>query len=133
MNSNESTPALDKLSPTSDNSDQENSAENQLEITQTSAYARWFGRLRDRMAKIRIAAYFDKAQAIGELAGDLKPVGDHVIEARFDIGPGYRVYLTREGKSVVLLLVGGDKTTQDRDIKKAKKLARKWRQDHENL
>ena len=58
--------------------------------------------------------------------------GDHVTEVRFNFGPGYRVYLTQEGDKLVLLLVGGDKSSQHRDIKKAKELAMEWRQAHEN-
>ena len=103
-----------------------------LEILQSSTYSRWFARLRDRMAKLRIAAYFDKAQAIGKLHGDYKAIGNSIVEVRFDFGPGYRVYLTQDGSTIILLLVGGDKTTQTRDIKKAKNLAQEWRRDNEN-
>ena len=123
---------LDILSLVSDNQE-EQKEEEKLEVQQTSAFERWFGKLRDRLAKARIAQYFDAAIARGSLSGDLKPVGDGVTEVRFDIGPGYRVYLTQEGNRLVLLLVGGDKSSQERDIKKAKRLAKKWRQEHEDL
>ena len=122
---------LDILSLVSDNQE-EQEEEEKLEVQQTSAFERWFGKLRDRIAKARIAQYFDAAMARGSLSGDLKPVSDGVTEVRFDIGPGYRVYLTQEGNRLVLLLVGGDKSSQERDIKKAKRLAKKWRQEHED-
>lgn len=104
-----------------------------LEIRYTDVFAKWFARLRDRMASIRITAYFEKAQAIGDLHGDFKAIGDHVIKVRFDVGPGYRVYATRKGDRLVLLLAGGDKSTQNKDIKKAKELAREWRLEDEDL
>ena len=103
-----------------------------LEIWTTPAYDRWFLKLRDRKARAKIAQYFDAVAALGRLKGDLKPVGNHVTEVRFNIGPGYRVYLTQEGDKLVLLLVGGDKSSQHRDIKRAKELATEWRQAHES-
>ena len=89
--------------------------------------------MRDPKARLAVVSYFSKAQAIGDLHGDFKGIGDHIIEVRFDVGPGYRVYLARRERELVLLLAGGDKTTQKRDIKKAKELAREWRQGHEDL
>jgi putative addiction module killer protein len=59
------------------------------------------------------------------LLGDVKPVGNGVSELRIDCGPGYRVYFVRRGKALILLLCGGDKSSQDRDIKKAKEMAAK--------
>ena len=103
-----------------------------LEIWTTSTYDRWFSKLRDRSARAKIAQYFDAVAVLGRLKGDLKPVGDHVTEVRFNIGPGYRVYLTQEGNKLVLLLVGGDKSSQHRDIKKARELAMEWRREHED-
>lgn len=122
--------SLDILSLVNDNKGERGSL---LEIRYTDVYAKWFVRLRDRKASIRIAAYFEKAQAIGNLHGDFKAIGDHVIEIRFDVGPGYRVYVTRKGGRLVLLLAGGDKSTQSKDIKKAKELAREWRLDDGDL
>ena len=101
-----------------------------MEVLTTPTFDRWFSRLRDRAARARIAQYFDAAAAIGRLKGDIKPVGGHVTEVRFDIGPGYRAYLTQQGAKVVVLLAGGDKSSQNRDINKAKELAREWRQGH---
>ena len=121
---------VDILSLMSDN--MEIAEPDALEIWTTSAYDRWFSKLRDRAARAKIAQYFDAVTALGRLKGDLKPVGDRVTEVRFNIGPGYRVYLTQEGDKLVLLLVGGDKSSQHRDIKKARELATEWRKAHEN-
>jgi len=78
--------------------------------------------LRDRQARARIQTRIDRLQ-LG-LAGDVRPVGEGVSELRIDYGPGYRVYFVQRGKKLVILLGGGDKRTQDRDIKTAIELAR---------
>jgi putative addiction module killer protein len=62
--------------------------------------------------------------------GDVKPVGKGISELRIDYGPGYRVYFERRGNTIVILLCGGDKSTQDRDIKTAKRLAKEWSEDN---
>lgn len=93
-----------------------------IEIRQTEAYARWFARLKDQQARARIDVRIRRL-SLG-LAGDVKPVGGGVSELRIDYGPGYRVYFTRIGKTIVVLLAGGDKRTQDRDIQAALALAR---------
>ena len=121
---------VDILSLISDN--EEAAGPDAIEIWTTPTFDRWFSKLRDRTARAKIAQYFDAVAALGHLKGDLKPVGGHVTEVRFNIGPGYRVYLTQEGDKLVLLLVGGDKSSQHRDIKKARELAMEWRQEHEN-
>lgn len=92
------------------------------ELRQTSVFAKWLGGLRDRQARARIQVRLDRL-ALG-LAGDVKPVGSGVSELRIDYGPGYRVYFKRQGDDVVILLAGGDKRTQDRDIQRALALAR---------
>ncbi|HEX9325533.1 MAG TPA: type II toxin-antitoxin system RelE/ParE family toxin [Reyranella sp.] len=92
------------------------------ELRQTSVFAKWLGGLRDRRARARIQVRLDRL-ALG-LAGDVKPVGSGVSELRIDYGPGYRVYFKRKGDDVVILLAGGDKRTQDRDIQRALALAR---------
>ena len=92
-----------------------------VEIRQTVEYAKWFAGLRDRSAKARIDIRVRRL-SLGN-PGDLKPVGDGVMELRIDYGPGYRVYFIQQGPVVVVLLAGGDKSTQDRDIKAAKKRA----------
>lgn len=80
-------------------------------------FAEWLGRLRDRQARARIVARIDRMQA--GLRGDWKPVGHGVYELRVDCGPGYRVYCAQDGNTLVLLLCGGDKRTQQRDIEVA--------------
>lgn len=92
------------------------------ELRQTSVFAKWLGGLRDRQARARIQVRLDRL-ALG-LAGDVKPVGSGVSELRIDYGPGYRVYFKRQGDDFVVLLAGGDKRTQDRDIRRALALAR---------
>lgn len=93
-----------------------------LEIRQTAEYAQWFGGLRDRQARVRIQTRIDRL-SLGN-CGDVKPVGEGVSELRIDYGPGYRVYFVQRGPVVIVLLAGGDKRTQDRDIQTALALAR---------
>jgi putative addiction module killer protein len=92
------------------------------EIRETDEYARWFAKLRDRRARARVLVRIRRL-SLGNM-GDVKPVGEGVSEIRIDYGPGYRVYFTSRGDSLVILLVGGDKRTQKQDIEKAKELAR---------
>jgi putative addiction module killer protein len=89
-----------------------------LEVQQTKAFARWFGRLADVRGKAMIAVRIDRL-AFGH-AGDARPVGGGVSELRIDHGPGYRVYFTRRGKFLIMLLCGGDKASQRADIKRAR-------------
>jgi len=93
-----------------------------FEVRQTEAFARWFSKLRDHRAKARIEIRIDRL-SLG-LAGDVKPVGEGLSELRIDYGPGYRIYFVRQGHTVVVLLAGGDKGSQDRDIATALALAR---------
>lgn len=90
-------------------------------IQQTDTFSRWLRALRDLQAKAGILRRLSRAHA-GNL-GDVKSVGDGVSEMRVDIGPGYRLYFTRRGDALILLLCGGDKSSQTRDIMLAKKLA----------
>lgn len=94
----------------------------QIEIRQTDVFAAWFADLRDREARARITVRIRRL-SLGN-PGDVKPVGGGVSEMRIDYGPGYRVYFIRRGDMVVVLLCGGDKRTQDRDIARALELAR---------
>lgn len=93
-----------------------------IEIRTTAVFEKWFSRLRDRQARARISIRVDRL-ALGN-PGDNKPVGGGVSELRIDYGPGYRVYFVRQGASVIVLLAGGDKRTQNRDIQAALELAR---------
>jgi len=93
-----------------------------IEIRQTEVYYRWFDGLRDRQARARINARIRRL-SLGN-PGDVRPVGEGVSELRIDYGPGYRVYFVQSGQTMVVLLAGGDKRTQDRDINNALALAR---------
>lgn len=92
-----------------------------IEVRQTDLFKNWFAGLRDAGAKRRIAQRIVRVQS--GLLGDVKPVGEGVSELRVDYGPGYRVYFVRWGAEVIILLCGGDKRTQERDISRAKALA----------
>ncbi len=92
------------------------------QIRETDAYQKWFESLRDINARLRIAARIRRI-SLGNL-GDVKPVGEGVHELRITYGPGYRVYFVQHGDTVIVLLAGGDKSTQKRDIERAKELAR---------
>ena len=96
-----------------------------VRVLQTDDYARWFATLRDQRAKARIDARVRRL-SLGN-AGDIKALGGGIGELRIDYGPGYRVYFTRAGDRLVLLLIGGDKSRQQADIAKARTLAADWR------
>jgi len=95
------------------------------ELIRSATFARWLSGLRDRRAVARIAARLDRL-ASGN-PGDAQPVGDGVSELRINYGPGYRVYFIQRGPVLIILLCGGDKSSQDRDIKQAKALAAQWK------
>ena len=92
-----------------------------VEVRQTPEFSKWLLRLQDRAARARIEVRIRRL-GLG-LAGDMKPIGEGLSELRIDYGPGYRVYFCQRGSLIVILLVGGDKRTQDRDIRAAQKLA----------
>ena len=92
-----------------------------IEVRQTDVFADWVADLRDRNARARITVRIRRL-SLGN-PGDVKPVGSGVSEMRIDYGPGYRVYFVRRGDAVVILLCGGDKQSQDRDIARAMVLA----------
>jgi putative addiction module killer protein len=92
-----------------------------VEVRQTETFRKWFAGLKDGDARARIAIRIRRI-SIGNF-GDVKSVGGKVSELRISHGPGYRVYFTRRGGSLVILLAGGDKNSQHRDIARAKQLA----------
>ena len=92
-----------------------------IEVRETEAYAAWFDALRDAQARARILIRIRRL-SLGN-PGDVKPVGSGVSEMRIDYGPGYRVYFIRRGDTLAILLAGGDKRTQSRDIAAAIALA----------
>jgi putative addiction module killer protein len=94
-----------------------------IRLIRSGTFDLWFAELRDRVAKVRIAARIDRL-ARGN-SGDARPVGSGVSEMRINYGPGYRVY-KRRGPLVVLLLCGGDKASQDADIRMAIRIASDW-------
>lgn len=93
-----------------------------VEIRKTEHFAKWIDDLQDIRGRARILARIERLAAGNP--GDVKPVGEGVSEFRIDYGPGYRVYYRQHGQSVVILLAGGDKSSQARDIKTAIRLAR---------
>jgi putative addiction module killer protein len=95
-----------------------------VEVRQTEVFAEWLRKLRDENVRARIQIRIRRL-SLGN-SGDVKPVGGGVSELRVDYGPGYRVYFRQRGKTLVLLLAGGTKKTQETDIAKAKKLAEEW-------
>ena len=92
-----------------------------FEVRQTVVFARWLEGLSDPRAASRVAQRIVRLQS--GLFGDVKPVGRGVSELRIDYGPGYRVYFVQRGRMLIVLLCGGDKRTQARDIRTAKALA----------
>ena len=92
-----------------------------IEIRKTEKYAQWLDGLRDINARARIQVRVERLAAGN--AGDVKSVGEGVSELRINYGPGYRVYFTKRGRKLVILLAGGDKSTQASDIKTALRLA----------
>ena len=92
-----------------------------IEVRKTETFAKWLDALKDIRARARILVRIERLAAGNP--GDVKPVGGGVSELRIDYGPGYRVYYKKHGRQVVILLAGGDKRTQSKDIKTALRLA----------
>lgn len=96
-----------------------------VEARRSATFVEWLDGLRDERAQARIIIRIQRLAAGNP--GDVKPVGEGISEMRIDYGPGYRVYFMRRGPLVVVLLCGGDKRTQNRDIAKAKAIAAQWK------
>lgn len=94
----------------------------EYEVRQTKVFSKWLERLKDSVAKLAIARRIVRLES-GNF-GDAKSVDSGVFELRIDVGKGYRVYFTNKDRKIVILLVGGDKSTQDEDIKTAKEMAK---------
>lgn len=103
-----------------------------VELVSTDDFEKWLRKLKDRVGRLRIVERLDRLAAGNP--GDAKPVGHGIWELRLTFGPGYRVYYLHDGSQVILLLCGGDKSTQPRDIERAYQLAEDYRseegQDH---
>jgi putative addiction module killer protein len=93
-----------------------------IEVRKTALFAQWLDDLRDLQARARVQARIERLVAGNP--GDVEPVGEGVSELRINYGPGYRVYFKKRGRALIILLAGGDKTTQAKDIKAALRLAR---------
>jgi len=100
-----------------------------FEIQQTDTFRKWIAKLKDKVAVAIIVSRLVRLES-GYL-GDAKPVGAGISELRIHHGPGYRVYFRREGERIIVLLCGGDKDSQQRDIQRARQLAVQWNQDNE--
>ena len=92
-----------------------------IEIVQTDEFAKWLKRLKDTTARARILVRIRRL-SLTENPGDVKSIGDGIYEMRIDYGPGYRLYYALRGNELILLLMGGDKSSQQKDIEKAKKI-----------
>jgi len=93
-----------------------------IELRKTALFVQWLDGLRDLRARARVQARIERLVAGNP--GDVEPVGEGVTELRIDYGPGYRVYFKKRGRELIILLAGGGKATQSRDIKAALRLAR---------
>lgn len=95
-----------------------------VEVVRSGTFDRWLRKLKDRRAAARVRIRIDRLAAGNP--GDVRPVGGGISELRIDYGPGFRVYYLRHGRRVIVLLCGGDKSSQDRDIEQAKRIAKDW-------
>ena len=93
-----------------------------IKLHETITFTQWLNDLKDRRARAKIVARLQRL--INGLAGDVEPVGEGISELRIHYGKGYRVYFKRSGESIIIIFCGGDKSSQSKDIKKAKLLAR---------
>jgi putative addiction module killer protein len=101
-----------------------------LELKQTETFRKWRVKLKDERARAMITSRIDRL--VYGHAGDIQPVGQGISELRVHHGPGYRIYIQRRGDTLIVLLCGGDKGSQAKDIKTAKRLAAIWPDDESN-
>ena len=99
-----------------------------MEVRLLEEFAVWLSSLRDGRARVKITARLTRL-SLGN-AGDVAPVGEGVSELRINFGPGYRIYYFQRGDELAIIVGGGDKSTQDTDIKRALSLARQWKQEN---
>jgi putative addiction module killer protein len=102
-----------------------------IEVVRTDEFDTWLDKLKDPPGKARIIRRLDRLAAGNP--GDVQPIGQGLSELRLHVGPGYRVYYLQEGDTLILLLCGGDKSTQQKDIEKAHELAAEWRIDQKEV
>lgn len=96
-----------------------------VEIIKSNTFDRWLRKLRDPQARARVEMRIRRL-SLGN-AGDVQPIGEGLSEMRIDYGPGYRVYYMQQSSVLVILLCGGDKRTQQKDIAKAREIAAEWK------
>ena len=96
-----------------------------VEIAKSATFDRWLRKLKDRRAAARVLVRIDRLAAGNP--GDVRPIGSGISELRIDYGPGYRVYYLKDGDRLILLLCGGDKSSQGKDIKEAHQIAEDWK------
>jgi len=96
-----------------------------VEIAKSATFDRWLRKLKDRRAAARVLVRIDRLAAGNP--GDVRPIGSGISELRIDYGPGYRVYYLKDGDQLILLLCGGDKSSQGKDIKEAHRIAEDWK------
>ena len=99
-----------------------------VEVRQAARFAKWLEDLRDLRGRARVQARIERL--IGGNLGDVKPIGAGVSELRINYGPGYRVYFQQKGSTLIILLAGGEKSTQARDIQEALMLARQIKEEN---
>ncbi len=97
------------------------------EIKSTKIFSKWLSKLKDMRGRIAIARRIERMER-GNF-GDVKSVGTHISELRVTTGPGYRVYFTKKEERIIILLVGGDKSTQSGDIKRAEELSEEYKNE----
>jgi putative addiction module killer protein len=107
-----------------------NYSSHMVEVVKSATFDRWLRKLNDRRAAARVLVRIDRLAAGNP--GDAKPVGAGIFELRIDYGPGYRVYYIYEAQRLIVLLCGGDKSSQDRDIAAAHQIAAAWRNDEQD-